>query len=75
MLLDIMKSIHKKAPVKKRKTGRSAKKRRGNSTGLKLECTESIASQSAEKEAGNASSANGSPHPTWDGRDWCVQNA
>eukprot|EP00972_Heterocapsa_arctica_P021307 3136931-Heterocapsa_arctica.AAC.1 len=71
MLLDIMKSIQEKAPVRKKKTGRSAKKRRRNSTGLKLEHTESAVSQSAEMEAGNASSAIDSPHPTWDGRDWC----
>eukprot|EP00972_Heterocapsa_arctica_P029540 4353092-Heterocapsa_arctica.AAC.1 len=70
-----MKRIQEKAPVRKKKTGRSARRRRTKSTGQKPVCMENTVLLSAKKGAGNVSGANGSPPPTWVGRDWFMPNA
>eukprot|EP00972_Heterocapsa_arctica_P086766 12790582-Heterocapsa_arctica.AAC.1 len=74
MMLNIMKSIQEKAPVRQQKTGKITGRRRGSSTGQKPACMESTALRNAEREAGNAPGANVSPQPTWDGRSWSAPN-
>eukprot|EP00972_Heterocapsa_arctica_P007030 1027323-Heterocapsa_arctica.AAC.1 len=73
-MLNIMKSIQEKAPVRKKEDRQELREAEKKFHGQKPACMESTVLRNAEKEAGNAPGTNVSPQPTWDGRGWSAPN-